>query len=84
MQNGLLIGLGAGIASAMLYASAWTGTALGLFVLFFLSPMPIAIAALGWGWAAGGIASAAAFIVVTLAGGPRTSLICGSDVNASG
>ena len=75
MQNGLLIGLGAGVASALLYASAWTGTAIGLFVLFFLSPMPIAIASLGWGWAAGGIASAAAFIIVTLAGGPRTGFV---------
>lgn len=59
MQLNLLIGLGAGLVSAMLFASASTGTVLGLFVLFFLSPMPVAIAGLGWGWKAASVAAVA-------------------------
>lgn len=75
MQLSLLIGIGAGLASAALYASAWTGTALGIFVLLFLSPMPVAIAGLGWGWASGAIATATGSLVVALAAGPRSGLV---------
>ncbi len=75
MQLGLLIGIGAGLASAALFASAWTGTALGVFVLFFMSPMPVAIAGLGWGWAAGALAAAIGTLVVALAGGARSGTV---------
>jgi Predicted membrane protein (DUF2232) len=54
------IGVIAGLVSAVLFASASTGTMLGTFVLFFLSPLPIGIAGLGWGWRAAGIAAIAA------------------------
>src|SRR5690606_22202356 len=48
----LLIGLGAGVASALLYASLISGSMLAL-LLVLLSPLPILIAALGWShWAA--------------------------------
>ena len=51
LQMGL-IGLGAGVCSALLYASALSGSMLSL-VLFLLAPLPIMIAALGWShWAA--------------------------------
>ena len=43
-----IIGALTGFVSAMLFASASTGSALGVLVLFFLSPMPVAIAGLGW------------------------------------
>ena len=75
MQLGLLIGMGAGLASAALFASAWTGTALGVFVLFFMSPMPVAIAGLGWGWAAGALAAAVGTVVVALAGGASSGTV---------
>ncbi len=75
MQLGLLIGIGAGLASAALFASAWTGTALGVFVLFFMSPMPVAIAGLGWGWAAGALAAAIGTLVVAMAGGARSGTV---------
>lgn len=75
MQRSLLIAIGAGLASAALYASAWTGTALGIFVLLFLSPMPVGIAGLGWGWAAGAIATATGTAVVALAAGSRSGLV---------
>jgi hypothetical protein len=47
-----LIGLGAGFATALLYASVASGSLLSV-LLFYLAPLPILIAALGWShWAA--------------------------------
>lgn len=46
-----LIGLGAGIAAALLFASVASGSLFSVF-LFYLAPLPILIAALGWSqWA---------------------------------
>ncbi len=68
MRNGLFIGFGAGVASALVLMAAAKGSLLGLFALLFLAPLPIIIAGLGWGWAAGGTAAAVAagaMLVVT-------------------
>ena len=47
-----VIGIGAGAAAALLFASVTSGTLLSI-PLFYLAPLPIMIAALGWGhWAA--------------------------------
>ncbi len=47
-----LFGIGAGAASALLFASIASGSLLSI-VLFYLAPLPIMIAALGWThWAA--------------------------------
>ena len=46
------IGIGAGAASALLFASVASGSLLSIF-LFYVAPLPILIAALGWShWAA--------------------------------
>ena len=66
MPMAILIGLGAGLASAVLFASASTGTAFGLFVLFVLSPMPALMAGFGWGW--GSAAVAAVFAAASIGG----------------
>src|ERR1700688_415258 len=51
MQLGL-IGIGAGAAAALLFASVTSGAWLSI-VLFYLAPLPIMIAGLGWShWAA--------------------------------
>src|SRR5450830_1785159 len=51
MQFGL-IGIGAGAAAALLFASVTSGSWLSI-VLFYLAPLPIMIAGLGWShWAA--------------------------------
>jgi hypothetical protein len=51
MQIGL-IGIGAGAAAALLFASVTSGVWLSI-PLFYLAPLPIMIAGLGWGhWAA--------------------------------
>jgi hypothetical protein len=52
MAQILLIGLGAGAASALLFASIVSGSLLAI-LLFYLAPLPIMLAALGWNhWAA--------------------------------
>jgi len=52
----VLIGLAAGAASALLFASFASGSLLSI-PLFYLSPLPILIAALGWSHLAGLIAA---------------------------
>src|SRR5712691_6503890 len=52
----ILIGLGAGIAAALLFASIASGLLLSL-VLFYLAPLPILIVGLGWSHWAGLIAA---------------------------
>ena len=48
----LLIAIGVGAASALLFASLVSGSLLSIF-LFYLSPLPVLIAAIGWShWAA--------------------------------
>src|SRR5438552_7315453 len=47
-----LIGIGAGAATALLFASVASGSLISV-LLFYLAPLPILIAALGWShWAA--------------------------------
>src|SRR5262245_13303863 len=52
----LLVGSGAGAAAALLFASTASGSVLAFFLLY-LAPLPIMIAALGWGHWAGLVAA---------------------------
>ena len=54
-----LIGIGAGAAAALLFASVTSGSLLSIF-LFYIAPLPILIAALGWSHWAGMIAAVGA------------------------
>src|SRR5690349_24107655 len=66
MMNLVLIGIGAGAAAALLFASVTSGTLLSI-PLFYLAPLPIMIAGLGWShWAAltAAVAGAAALGLV--------------------
>jgi hypothetical protein len=68
MMQIVLVGLGAGAAAALLFASVASGS-IAAIALFYLAPLPILIAALGWSQLAGLIAAAAATaLVVILAG----------------
>ena len=52
MMQIVLVGIGAGAAAALLFASVASGSMLAT-LLFYLAPLPILIAALGWShWAA--------------------------------
>lgn len=68
MMQVVLVGLGAGAAAALLFASVVSGSIAAIF-LFYLAPLPILIAALGWSHAAGLIAAAVATAVVTILSG---------------
>lgn len=69
MTQIVLIGLGAGAASALLFASIASGSLLSIF-LFYVAPLPILIAALGWShWAAAIAALAAATSLAAVFGG---------------
>jgi hypothetical protein len=60
MMTGLLIALAAGLASATMFASIISGALISL-VLFYLAPLPLMVAALGWGSATaliGGVVAA--------------------------
>jgi hypothetical protein len=56
MMQVALIGIGAGAASALLFASVASGSLLSIF-LFYVAPLPILIAGLGWSHWAAAIAS---------------------------
>ncbi|HEV3242172.1 MAG TPA: DUF2232 domain-containing protein [Methyloceanibacter sp.] len=62
MATFFLIGAGAGLVSAALFASAATATALA-GILFYLAPLPICLAGLGWGWMAAAIAALTGTVV---------------------
>lgn len=68
MIQTVVVGLGAGAAAALLFASVASGSIAAVF-LFYLAPLPIAIAALGWGHLSGLIAAAAATTVVAVLSG---------------
>jgi hypothetical protein len=72
MLQTALIGLGAGVAAALLYASVASGTALAL-LLAHLAPLPILIVALGWSHWAGLVAAVCAAAALGIVGF-RTSL----------
>jgi hypothetical protein len=61
----LLIGTGAGLVSALLFAVVVTGSPLALF-LSFVAPLPVFIAALGWNHRAGLVAAVVGGVVVAI------------------
>ena len=68
MTQIVLVGLGAGAAAALLFASVTSG-ALVSVLLFYLAPLPILIAALGWSHWSGLIAAVTASACLGLAFG---------------
>jgi hypothetical protein len=63
MMQMVFVGIGAGVAAALLFLAPASGSLLA-FPLFALTGLPIAIAALGWGLPAGAIASVAGAAVI--------------------
>lgn len=64
MQIGF-IGIGAGAASALLFASVASGSLLSI-LLFYLAPLPIMIAAIGWSHVGAALATGVAAIGLAL------------------
>ena len=69
MPTGIIIGLGSGLVSALLFYSAARGGPLLRPFLLFLIPLPSLVAGLGWGWlAAVSAAVSGAFMVGAIVG----------------
>ena len=69
MPTGIIIGLGSGLVSALLFYSAARGGLLLRPFLLFLIPLPSLVAGLGWGWlAAVSAAVSGAFMVGAIVG----------------
>lgn len=74
MTRNILIGLGAGLAAALLFASVISGTTLAL-PLFLLSPLPVAIAGIGFGTLSGATAAGLAAAIIAAAFNPLAGLL---------
>src|ERR1700746_3724310 len=68
----VLVGLAAGVASALVFASIASGSALSI-PLFYLAPLPILIAAMGWSHVSGLIAAGVAALGLGAAFGSMLS-----------
>lgn len=73
-RNDLLMGIGAGLVSAVLFMTVFSGSLLGV-LLFYLTPLPVAIVSLGWNHRAGLVASAAGGIAVAVVFRPLTGVL---------
>ncbi len=81
MPIAFIIGAGSGLVSAALFASAATATALA-GVLFYLAPLPLCLAGLGWGGMAALISALTGTVVIAASLGPATSAIFALSVAA--
>jgi ABC-type sugar transport system permease subunit len=64
MRVGFIVGIGAGLASALLFYSAARGAPLLGTILVLLTPLPSMIAGLAWGWLSAGFAALAGSILM--------------------
>jgi hypothetical protein len=79
MPTHLLIGAGAGLVAAALFASAASAAALA-GILFYLSPLPLCLAGLGWGRGASLLAALTGTLAIALALGPASAAIFGLTI----
>jgi hypothetical protein len=77
----LIIGAGSGLVSAALFASAATATALA-GVLFYLAPLPLCLAGLGWGGMAALFSALTGTIVIAASLGPGTAAVFALSIAA--
>src|SRR5215472_15760539 len=72
MPISLIIGAGSGLVSAALFASASTATSLA-GLLFYLAPLPLCLAGLGWGGMAVLLSALTGTVVVAASLGATTA-----------
>ena len=81
MPTPLIIGAGSGLVSAALFASAATATALA-GVLFYLAPLPLCLAGLGWGRMAALTSALTGTLIIAVSLGPATAAVFAISVAA--
>src|SRR5262245_45099616 len=75
MQYALLIGLGAGLVSAVAFASAMTGALLARTLLLIFTPLPLFLAGLGVGPATAAVAGLAGMVLLFVAGSASAAIV---------
>ena len=75
--NTIFMSLGAGLISAIVFASATTGPMLARFALFLLTPLALYLAGLGLGPLSAALAGLAATAIVALIAQPVAALVYG-------
>jgi hypothetical protein len=81
MPLALIIGAGSGLVSAALFASAATATAFA-GVLFYLAPLPLCLAGLGWGGMAALFSALTGTVVIAASLGPATAAVFALSIAA--
>ena len=81
MASPLIIGAGAGLVSAALFASAATGSPLA-GILLYLAPLPLCLAGLGWRSAAAALSALIGTVVVGATLGPATGAVFALAIGA--
>ncbi|MGH6865056.1 MAG: DUF2232 domain-containing protein [Methyloceanibacter sp.] len=74
MPTPLIIGAGSGLVAAALFASVATATALA-GILFYLAPLPLCLAGLGWGGFAALLSALTGTVVIAASLGPATAAV---------
>src|SRR5262249_25493864 len=74
MRQGLLIGIAAGLVSALVHFSAEQGGPALRLLLLFLIPLPALLAGLGWGWLPAAASAIAGALATTLVDSPLDGL----------
>lgn len=69
----IVVGIGAGLAAALLFVAVFTGTFFA-YPLFALSALPIGLATFGWGPLSGGLATAVSTGTLALADQPTLAI----------
>ncbi len=75
MPHFLPVGVAAGLATALLFASASAGGVAGRFLLFFLAPLPSYLAGLGWNSAAAAVAAVVGAVMTAMLLGAQTGVV---------
>lgn len=83
MAQRIAIAFGAGLAAALLFVVSAKGTMFAMLLAYF-APLPVMIAALGWGHASGLIAAVVGAVVIALGVDPVLGLIFGIAFGAAG
>jgi len=81
MPISLFIGAGSGLVSAALFASAATATSLA-GLLFYLAPLPLCLAGLGWGGMAALLSALTGTVVIAASLGAATAAVFALSIAA--
>jgi hypothetical protein len=74
MRTTYLAGAALGLVAAVVFASATTGAMFARLLLMFVTPLPIALAGLGWGWQSAAIAGAVGSVLILLFASPAMAI----------